>query len=64
MSNFPEGKWYITVDGTRYTGEIHETHGIPVNCGVSLWKLRTWDKKIGSAMIEIWAPRTRFRKVK
>ena len=61
MSGFPEGKWYIKVEGIRYEGEIQETLGLPVNCGVALWKLR---KHVGTAMIEIWAPRTRFRKVR
>lgn len=57
------GSWYIRVDGVRYEGKIRRTDNVPINCGVALWTLETYDE-IHTAMIQITAPRTRFRKVR
>jgi hypothetical protein len=63
MSKSPEGEWYININGVRYEGKIWAVDSMPINCGVSIWTLRTWDN-VGTAQIDISAPRTRFRKVK
>ncbi len=62
--NYPEGMWYIKLDEVRYEGEINAVDIMPINCGVAIWTLRTWDHDVGSAIIDISAPRTRFRKVR
>ncbi len=62
--NWPDGNWYIILDGVRYQGEIRTVDFEPENCGIAIWTLQTWDNKIGSAQIDISAPRTRFRKAK
>ena len=61
MSNFPQGIWYVTVEGKRFEGEIWQVDGIPVNCGIALWTLRV---QLGSHMVAVTAPRTCFRKVR
>lgn len=62
--NWPEGQWRITLDGVLYEGKINKVDFYPINCGVAIWTLQAWDNGVGSAQIDISAPRTRFRKAR